>query len=103
MRVGADTEIVQRIRRFMPDRLLVMDIPVMLQLDAENTLTRQPETHNDERGEAPIRTAYRHAWTGWHAMQKSMPLLKFPQRSRVFPIPAGLQAHHYDVKALLGE
>jgi hypothetical protein len=38
--VGADTEIMQRIRTFEPERLKVLNIPVMLQLDVATSLTR---------------------------------------------------------------
>ena len=56
----------------------------MLQLDLEGSLTRNEATHNDERGEAPARTAYRQAWSAWHAAQTEMPKLPFPQKQRVF-------------------
>lgn len=67
VRIGADAEIFQRIRRFEPGALQILDTPVMLQLDLDGSLTRHEETHNDERGEAPARTAYRQAWSAWHA------------------------------------
>jgi hypothetical protein len=73
VRVGADHEIFQRIKRFEPDKLHILDIPVMLQLDTENSLTRHPDTYNDERGEAPARAAYRQAWSAWHASHTAMP------------------------------
>jgi hypothetical protein len=66
---------------------------VMLQLDLEGSLTRNEETHNDERGEAPARKAYRQAWSAWHAAQTEMPKLPFPQKQRVFPVQDGLQTH----------
>ena len=93
VRVGADLEFFQRIRRFDPSALQILDTPVMLQLDLEGSLTRNEETHNDERGEAPSRTAYRQAWSAWHAAQAEMPKLPFPQKQRVFPVQDGLQTH----------
>lgn len=51
-----------------------------------NSLTRQEESYNDERGEAPARAAYRKAWTAWHAAHKEMPKLHFPQKERAFPV-----------------
>ncbi len=84
VRIGADAEIFQRIRRFDPSALQILDTPVMLQLDLEGSLTRNEATHNDERGEAPARTAYRQAWSAWHAAQTEMPKLPFPQKQRVF-------------------
>jgi hypothetical protein len=65
----------------------------MLQLDLQDSLTRHDETHNDERGEAPARTAYRRAWSAWHAEQKVMPKLQFPQTQRAFAVPDSLHAH----------
>jgi hypothetical protein len=79
VRVGADAEIFQRIRRFDPSALCTLDTPVMLQLDLPDSLTRHEETHNDERGESPARTAYRQAWSAWHAGQTDMPKLHFPK------------------------
>jgi len=76
-----------RIRRFAPERLRVLDVPVMLQLDAPDSLTRHADTHNDLRGEAPIRTAYRQAWARWHAQHASLPRLAYPQTPRAFPVP----------------
>ena len=100
-RIGADAEILQRIRRFDPTALHILDTPVMLQLDLQDSLTRHAETHNDERGEAPARTAYRQAWTAWHAAQTNMPKLQFPQKSRAFAVPDRLQAHTAGVSELL--
>jgi hypothetical protein len=93
VRIGADAEIFQRIRRFEPGALRILDTPVMLQLDLQDSLTRHEETHNDERGEAPARTAYRRAWSAWHAAQMAMPKLQFPQTQRAFAAPDSLQAH----------
>jgi glycosyltransferase involved in cell wall biosynthesis len=93
VRIGADAEIFQRIRRFDPSALQILDTPVKLQLDLKDSLTRNEETHNDERGEAPARTAYRQAWSAWHAAQTEMPKLPFPQKQRVFPVQNGLQVH----------
>ena len=87
VRIGADTEIVQRIRRFAPHRLKILDIPVMLQLDAPDSLTRHPNTYNDSRGEAPLRTAYRKAWNHWHGSHQSLPRLAYPQPTRAFEVP----------------
>lgn len=101
VRIGADTEILQRIRRFEPDALHILDTPVMLQLDLDGSLTRHEETHNDERGEAPARTAYRQAWSAWHAGQTEMPKLPFPQKQRIFPVSDPLQAHTADAIDLL--
>ena len=93
VRIGADAEILQRIRKFDPSALQILDIPVMLQLDLQDSLTRHEETHNDERGEATVRTAYRQAWSAWHAAQTAMPKLQFPQTQRAFAVPDSLQAH----------
>jgi len=93
VRFGADYEIFQRIRKFDASALQILDTPVMLQLDLQGSLTRNEETHNDERGEAPARTAYRQAWSAWHAAQTEMPKLPFPQKQRVFPVQDGLQTH----------
>jgi hypothetical protein len=38
----------------------------MLQLDIENSITRQDETHNDDRGESPLRLAYGKSWAAWY-------------------------------------
>jgi hypothetical protein len=100
VRIGADAEIFQRIRRFDPSALQILDTPVMLQLDLEDSLTRNEETHNDERGEAPARTAYRQAWASWHAAQTEMPKLPFPQKHRVFPVQNGLEVHTVDAHDL---
>lgn len=100
-RIGADQEIFQRIRRFDPGALHILDTPVMLQLDLQDSLTRHEETHNDERGEAPARAAYRKSWSAWHAAHTDMPKLHFPQQARVFPIPDHLQMHTEGASALL--
>lgn len=101
VRVGADAEILQRLRRFEPQKLQVLDTPVMLQLDTQDSLTRQEDTHNDERGEAPLRTAYRQAWSSWHASQSQMPLMRFPQKQRQFQVPETLQIHDHGADELL--
>lgn len=92
VRVGADYEILQRLRRFEPQRLIVLDVPVMLQLEAADSLTTHALTHNDERGESPARIAYRQAWSQWHAQHASLPRLNFPQIHRPFDAPEILQA-----------
>lgn len=102
VRIGADAEIFQRIRRFDPSALQILDTPLMLQLDLDGSLTRSEETHNDERGEAPARTAYRQAWSAWHAAQTAMPKLQFPQTQRAFAVPDSLQAHTAATNDLLG-
>jgi glycosyltransferase involved in cell wall biosynthesis len=86
VRVGADAEIIQRVRRFDPGALHILDAPVMLQLDLLDSLTRREESYNDERGEAPARAAYRKAWTAWHAAHTEMPKLPLAQKERVFPV-----------------
>jgi hypothetical protein len=101
VRIGADAEILQRISKFDPGALQILDIPVMLQLDLQDSLTRHEETHNDERGEAPARTAYRRAWSAWHAAQTAMPKLQFPQTQRAFAAPDSLQAHTATTNDLL--
>ena len=101
VRVGADAEILQRIRRFDPSALQILDTPVMLQLDLQDSLTRHEETHNDERGEAPARAAYRRAWSDWHNGQTEMPKLQFPQTQQAFAVPDTLQAHAADANDLL--
>ena len=101
VRIGADYEIFQRIQRFDPGALCILDTPVMLQLDLHDSLTRHEETHNDERGEAPARAAYRQAWSAWHAAQTAMPKLKFPQTQRAFAVPDSLQAHTANAHDLL--
>jgi hypothetical protein len=73
VRVGADFEIVQRMRRFDAQRLVVLNKPVMLQLDTAQSLTRNLQTHSDERGESPLRSNYRRAWNAWHAQHASLP------------------------------
>jgi hypothetical protein len=93
VRIGADHEIFQRICKFDPGALQILDTPVMLQLDLQDSLTRHEETHNDERGEAPACTAHRRAWYAWHAAQTAMPKLQFPQTQRAFAAPDSLQAH----------
>jgi hypothetical protein len=73
VRVGADAEIVQRIRRFEPEAIQVMNCPVMIQLDEEGSLTRSEEFFNDQRGESPARQAYRESWMALHAKSNSLP------------------------------
>lgn len=91
VRVGADYEILQRLRRFEPQCLVTLDVPVMLQLEAANSLTTHALTHNDERGESPARIAYRQAWSQWHAQHASLPRLHFPQTHRPFDAPEVLK------------
>lgn len=86
VRFGADYEIFQRIRKFDPSALQILDTPVMLQLDLPDSLTRHEDTHNDERGEAPARTAYRKAWSARHAEQTAMPKLHFPKTNYTLAI-----------------
>jgi hypothetical protein len=73
VRVGADAEIVQRIRRFEPEAIRILTCPVMIQLDDEWSLTRSEEFFNDERGESPHRLEYRERWGRWHDEHKVMP------------------------------
>ncbi len=73
VRVGADLEIFQRIYKFDLGVLRILDTPVMLQLDLEESLTRNKETHNDERGESPVRMAYRKSWESWHSLHTEVP------------------------------
>jgi glycosyltransferase involved in cell wall biosynthesis len=101
VRIGADAEIFQRIRKFDLGALQILDSPVLLQLDLHDSLTRNEETHNDERGEAPTRTAYRQAWAAWHAGQTEMPKLHFPQKQLIFPVQNRLQVHTADANDLL--
>jgi glycosyltransferase involved in cell wall biosynthesis len=76
-RVGADAEIVQRIRRFEPEAIRVLNCPVMIQLDGAGSLTKSEVYFNDERGESPARAAYREAWAQRHRQHNSMPKTKF--------------------------
>ena len=73
VRVGADAEIVQRIRRFEPEAIRLLDCPVMIQLDEEGSLTRNEEFFNDERGESQHRLEYRKSWSRWHDEHEVMP------------------------------
>lgn len=91
--IGADAEIIQRIRRFAPGTLKILDVPVMLQLDVEGSLTRADATHNDDRGESPMRAAYRQSWRRWHDCQAELPKLGFPLYRRPFVVPDGIQKH----------
>ena len=101
VRVGADTEIVQRVRRFAAQTIRVLDIPVMLQLDSEGSLTRHPDTYNDDRGEAPAREHYRQQWQRWHATHAEMPRFTFPLVQRPFDVMPALQGHALDVADLV--
>ena len=87
-RFGADTEILQRIRRFDPAALAALTTPTMLQLDEDGSLTRHSETYNDERGESPARLTYRLAWNRWHAGQGNLPKMA-PGQSILHAVAAG--------------
>lgn len=99
--IGADMEIIQRVQRFDPSALTVLELPVMIQLDVAESLTRNPHTQGDGQGEAPVRTAYRRAWNDWHDRHTTLPRLPFPQRPRPFAVPEGLQRHALGVEELL--
>lgn len=101
VRIGADTEIIERIMHFEPNRMAVLEIPVMLQLDLANSLTRAEDTYIDERGASPIRIAYRQAWENWHNSNHNIPRLAFPQVRRAFAVPEGLQVHSLGADALV--
>lgn len=91
VRFGADLEIIQRIRRFDPDSLVILDTPVMLQLDLPTSLTRCDESFNDDRGESRSRADYRLVWTSRHARVQAMPKLCYPPQHSI-PTKSGFMA-----------
>jgi glycosyltransferase involved in cell wall biosynthesis len=92
VRMGADSEIFNRVLRFEPSKIQISDKFLMLQLDIEDSITRQDETHNDDRGESPLRLAYRKSWAAWHESLSTMPRLEFPQSNRPFEAPVNIQS-----------
>ncbi|WPL18695.1 Putative glycosyltransferase EpsE [Thiorhodovibrio winogradskyi] len=101
VRVGADAEILARIRRYTPQCLRVIERPLMLQLDASQSLTTNDATYLDERGVAPIRRDYQQAWESWHNDQAELPRLQFPLDPRPFQAPAAICSHRLGADALL--
>jgi glycosyltransferase involved in cell wall biosynthesis len=75
VRFGADQEILHRIDRFERKKLRFTDAALMIQLDAEGSLTRAPQSYSDERGESPGRAKYRDTWRARHALASSIPRL----------------------------
>jgi len=71
-------------RRFDAQRLVVLNKPVMLQLDTAQSLTRNSQTHSDERGESPLRSDYRKAWLAWHAKHQSIPFVDVLNETECF-------------------
>lgn len=72
-RFGADAELMQRLFRFDPNAISVLDIPVMLQLDSPAGLTRLPDTFVDGSGESEARRQYRESWERVHLGSDEMP------------------------------
>ena len=101
VRVGADNELLQRLRRFAPASLLSLAQPVMLQLDAADTLTTHADTYCDARGVAPARTAYEQAREAWLSQQTALPRLRFPMTERPFAAPEVMRTHGLGAAALL--
>jgi hypothetical protein len=83
--------------------MVTLDLPVMLQLEAADSLTTHALTYNDERGEAPARTAYRQAWSQWHAQHNNLPRLDFPQTTRPFDAPDDIRAHSLGAEQVIGK
>lgn len=92
VRFDADSELLGRIERFARRRLAVLVTPVMLALDAPENITRQPGSEIADRGaRSTDREQYRQAWRGWHAAQRRLPKLDFPQPIRPFDAPPAMQ------------
>ena len=64
VRFGADTEILERMLRFEPEKVALLETPVMLQLDRDGSLTRQPDSYIGPQGASRKRLAYRQANLG---------------------------------------
>ena len=96
VRIGADLEIYNRILRFEGAKIKILDKILMLQLDIEESITRQDEIYNDDRGESPLRLDYRKAWTTWHESLLEIPRIDFPQITRPFEAPTSIQTNPLD-------
>ena len=101
VRFGADTEILERMLRFAPEKIAMLPTPVMLQLDQEGSLTRQGDSFIGPQGASPKRVAYRQSWKDWHQQQVQLPRLVVPQRMRSFAVPNGMQTHALGVEDLI--
>jgi glycosyltransferase involved in cell wall biosynthesis len=89
VRFGADSEMLARIERFAPQRLVDLVLPVMLALDTPESLTRQSGSVIDDDGRVnATRADYQRNWQRWHAAHTRMPRLAFPQTKRAFEAPA---------------
>lgn len=101
VRFGADTEILERMLRFEPEKVALLETPVMLQLDRDGSLTRQPDSYIGPQGASKKRLAYRQAWVDWHQRHSRMPRLIYPQSKRPFQVPKGVSSHTLGIEELV--
>jgi hypothetical protein len=93
VRFGADSELYFRLLKIAQASVREDFVPVLLALDREESLTRQP--HSILGGSA--RTSYSENFRKWHESVGAQDLrISFPLPTRPFPAPAEMQVP-YDV------
>lgn len=92
VRFNADSELLARARLVLGPRLREVRKVVMFCLNAEGSLTNDPENGISVcEGVSPIRAAYREAYAAWHAAVPPHELrLPFPHVDRMFAAPEAM-------------
>jgi hypothetical protein len=100
VRVGADTEMLSRVRRAYGHQAVVdMNDPLSIGLHHLNSLTQSGSTAFDEFRFSPVRSQYAESWVRYHVDQPLMSTalnLTSPESGRRFLAPEGISVTHYE-------
>lgn len=87
VRFAADTEFLFRLRKVYGEKLIpILEIPTVISLFHEASLTNDPETGIGIDGLSPVRRYYRDNWMNWHNTSAHL-FVPFPLAARLFDAP----------------
>jgi glycosyltransferase involved in cell wall biosynthesis len=100
VRVGADSEMLSRIRcSFGKESIASIDLCLGIGLHHDQSLTRSGETAFDDFRYSAVRLEYAESWGAWHMEMTASgrtPFLNFPLVERPFSSPTAITVHHMD-------
>lgn len=103
VRYGADSELIERIKKVVPNGILELTQPVFLCLQSAGSLTGSSATGiSMHRGLSPARLAYSKAFRQWHGgLTSGQAKLDVSSQKRVFPAPDNMLVARERIESLL--
>jgi glycosyltransferase involved in cell wall biosynthesis len=94
VRFAADTEFLFRLRKVYGEKMVpILEIPTVIALYHEASLTNDPETGIGIDGLSPVRRYYRDNWMNWHKASAHL-FVPFPLAARLFDAPPEMLLSH---------